>query len=282
MSQSINLRAVQWAYAQEGLSATSKAVLMTFAIHADQRGYTWPGVDHIATKWGMDKKTVRRQIESLLVRRMIRRTNKKRGATGQVKVYRLPKITYERGGKCTPFENEQRVPKESHKSPISGGEFPPNNVIMEQKKKDDELITLGTSVPAASDNASASSPSFSLSHQHQNQSAQSHIKWSEFAAYCASQKGKRTKNGRIHDGIPTEGGFWKWLPGQKPYWRDKVRPSDHIDGYVLDGKFFTAQEANRMGGENPELLTKFRKAIKRSDKTQIIDDPPLGFTQKSA
>jgi hypothetical protein len=154
---------------------------------------------------------------------------------------------------------------------------------MEQKKKDDELITLGTSVPAASDNASASSPSFSLSHQHQNQSAQSHIKWSEFAAYCASQKGKRTKDGRIHDGIPTENGFWKWLFGQKPYWRDKVRPPDHIDGYLLDRKFYTAEEANRMGTENVKLLTKFRKAVKRGDKTQVIGlIQPSSFTQKSA
>jgi hypothetical protein len=249
MNQSINIPALQWAYEQDDLGATAKIVLLTFAIHANHQGYSYPGVEFIASRWGMDRDTVRRQIRVLLVRRLIYRTKKRCGATGQVKVYRLPKITWGSGGKSTP-----------------------NNGIMEQKKKDDELITLGTSVPAASDNASASSTSFSLSHQHQNQSARNHIKWPEFVAYCASQKGKRTKDGRIHDGIPTE----------KPYWRDNVRPPDHIDGYVLDGKFFTAEEANRMGGENPELLTKFRKAIKRSDKTQVIDVPPSGFTQKSA
>jgi len=259
MNQSINIPALQWAYEQDDLGATAKIVLLTFAIHANHQGYSYPGVEFIASRWGMDRDTVRRQIRVLLVRRLIYRTKKRCGATGQVKVYRLPKITWGSGGKSTP-----------------------NNGIMEQKKKDDELITLGTSVPAASDNASASSTSFSLSHQHQNQSARNHIKWPEFVAYCASQKGKRTKDGRIHDGIPTENGFWKWLLGQKPYWRDNVRPPDHIDGYVLDGKFFTAEEANRMGGENPELLTKFRKAIKRSDKTQVIDVPPSGFTQKSA
>jgi hypothetical protein len=66
--------------------------------------------------------------------------------------------------------------------------------------------------------------------------------------------------------MPTEDGFWKWLLGQKLYWRDKVKPRDHIDGYLLDGKFYTAEEANRMGRENPDLLTKFRRGIKKGDK----------------
>ena len=86
MSQSINFRAVQWAYEQDGLGVTAKAVLVTFAMHANEHGYTWPGVDYIASRWGMDRKTVRRQIEVLLVRRMICRTKKTRGATGQVTI----------------------------------------------------------------------------------------------------------------------------------------------------------------------------------------------------
>jgi hypothetical protein len=258
MSQSINLRAVQWAYAQERLTTTSKAVLMTFAIHADQRGYTWPGVDHIATKWGMDRKTVRRQIESLLVRRMIRRTNKKRGATGQVKVYRLPKITYERGGKYTPFENEQRVPKESHKSPISGGEFPPNNIIInkEERRISDQgtAKTYGNSIPNTSRNTSDSFSSGS--HQYQNVPARDHRKWLEFAAWCHSK-----------GGTPSEKGFWSWLCKQKPQWRNKIRQNPAgEEGYDLDGKFYPADEANRMAEKNSELALKFRKAIKRNGK----------------
>jgi hypothetical protein len=126
MSQAINLRALRWAYEQEGLSVTSKAVLLTFAIHANDRGYSWPGVDHIASTWRMDRKTVRRQIEQLIASRKIFRTKKRCGYTGQVKVYRLPKITYESGGKSTRLHNEESVDKESLKSPISGGEFPPN------------------------------------------------------------------------------------------------------------------------------------------------------------
>ena len=101
--QSINIPAVQWAYAQKDLSVTAKAVLMTFAIHSDERGYSWPAVDRIASTWGMDRDTVRRQIDELLVRRLLRPTKKRCGSTKQVKVYRLPKNTYERGGKCPPL-----------------------------------------------------------------------------------------------------------------------------------------------------------------------------------
>ena len=82
MGQWINFRAVQWACTQEGLSATVKAVLMTLAIHADKRGYTWPGVDHIASTWNIDRKTVRRGIEALIGKRTLYRTKEKARSDG--------------------------------------------------------------------------------------------------------------------------------------------------------------------------------------------------------
>jgi len=103
----INFRALKWAYDQESLPVTTKAVLITLAIHANESGYTWPGVERIASAWGMDRETIRRQIEALLVRRKVYRTKQRRGATGQVKVYRLPKITYGSGGKYRPFGNNE-------------------------------------------------------------------------------------------------------------------------------------------------------------------------------
>jgi hypothetical protein len=126
VSQSINIRAMQWAYDRDGLGVTAKAVLMTFAMHANAQGYSWPGVGFIASTWRMDRKTVRRQIEALLSLGVIRPTKKRCGATGQVKVYRLPKIAYESGCQRHPFENDESGAKESLKSPISGGGFPPN------------------------------------------------------------------------------------------------------------------------------------------------------------
>ena len=103
MSAWLNFRAMKWGYEQQGLSVTSKAVLLTFAMHADARGYSWPSVERIASIWGMDRETVRRQIDALLVRRMISQTKKRRGSTGQVKVYRLPKITWGSGGQIHPL-----------------------------------------------------------------------------------------------------------------------------------------------------------------------------------
>src|SRR5947207_8823683 len=126
MSQSINLRALQWAYEREDLNVTAKAVLLTLAMHANADGYSWPGVERIALTWGMDRETVRRQIEALLVRRMIYHTKKRRGATGQVKVYRLPKITYGSDGKCRPFENDGSDGKPGDKRGISGGKYTTN------------------------------------------------------------------------------------------------------------------------------------------------------------
>ena len=221
---------------------------MTFALHANPMGYTWPGVERIASRWRMDRETVRRQIGMLLVRRLIYRTKKRRGATGQVKVYRLPKLAYESGGKSTPNNDNDEVQK---------------------KKNHDVLPTLDNSIPITS-NATGPSVSFGFeSHQNQNRPAQNHMKWPEFAQWCRGKGGQ-----------PTEEGFWTWLRKQKPQWRNKVKHSFDQTGYVLDGKFLTTEEATRMGRENPEPRTKFRKATKCGDKIHVIDGFTLGFYSK--
>jgi hypothetical protein len=278
--QSINIHALQWAYAQEDLSVTAKAVLVTFAKHANQEGYTWPGVDRIAFIWGMDRDTVRRQISALLVRRLLRPTKKRCGSTGRVKVYRLPKNTYEIGGKCPLFENDKNQTKGGDNRRTIGGESAPNNEIMnnqQQHHHHDELITLDNSILATPSNASTSSSFFVEGHQkHQSHSARDHVKWPEYATYCGSQNGKKAKDGRVHDGIPTEKGFWKWMRGQKPQWRNKRKQPDYIDGFVLDGKFHTPEEANRIGADNPRLLDegRFHPARKGHDgKIVIISEP---------
>lgn len=266
MSQAINIRAVRWAYEQEGLSVTSKAVLLTFSMHANDRGYSWPSVERIASTWGMDRETVRRQIVALLVRRLICRTKKRVGTTGQVKVYRLPKITYESDCKSTRLQKDASGGKPRDKRWISGGKSTPNNDHDGTKNKNHyELVTVRTSVPTTPAKRSpASSFVFEgYQNQHQDQPVQSHIKWPEFAAWCRSKGGQ-----------PTEAGFWKWLCGQKPQWQNKVRKDYEQQGYVLDEKFFTADEANQLGRANPELITKFRKAIKCEGKIKIIPTTP--------
>jgi len=229
---------------------TAKAVLITLAIHANESGYTWPGVERIASAWGMDRETVRRQVEALLVRRKIYRTKQRRGATGQVKVYRLPKITYESGGKAR------------DKRGISGGKSTPNNDNNRTTNKyHDASKPLGNSTPVARANGSPKSiSSFFEGHQNQNQPVPNHVKWPEFAAWCRSK-----------GGTPTETGFWKWLCGQKPQWRNKVKQSFDQTGYVLHGQFLTTAQANELGAKNPELLPKFSKATKHGVKIHVID-----------
>jgi hypothetical protein len=58
---------------------------------------------------------------------MIYPTKKRCGTTGQVKVYRLPKITYESSGKCRSFRNNQSGGKARDKRGVSGGKSAPNN-----------------------------------------------------------------------------------------------------------------------------------------------------------
>jgi len=49
-----------------------------------------------------------------------------------------------------------------------------------------------------------------------------------------------------------------------------VKQTSEETGYTLDGKFFTDEQANQMGRENHDLLTKFRKAVNRDGKIQVV------------
>jgi hypothetical protein len=182
-----------------------------------------------------------------------------------VKVYRLPKVTYESGGKSTRLQNDGSGAKESLKSPISGGEFPPNNGMMEQTKNHDKGRAVRNSIPRASSNAESGESFFVGSYQNQNQPAQNHVKFPEFAAWCRKQRDRRGQPGQ-----PTEPGFWKWLRSQKPQWRNRVKQTPEERGYTLNGKFFTDEQANQMGRENSELLIKFRRAVKRGSKIEHV------------
>jgi hypothetical protein len=197
-----------------------------------------------------------------------------------VKVYRLPRITYERAGKSHPFKNDESEAKAGDKRGVSLGNSAPNNEVMNNEqphqRASDESITLGTSTPSVSSNkGSSGSSNFTerKHHHHQSQSARKHIKWPEYATWCESQKGKLAKGGRVHDGRPTEKGFSTWLSGQKPEWRNK---QSQVDGYELDGKFLTPVEAREIALANPKLLEedRFRQARKMqcSDGAWWVED----------
>ena len=112
--------ALKWVldHNRPGSSAETSAerlVLIEFANHADERGYTWPSTEFIASVCHLHRDTVARAIDALIVRRAIFRTKKRRGNTGQVKVYRMPKITYESHLETGTFKQGQRLGKAPYK-----------------------------------------------------------------------------------------------------------------------------------------------------------------------
>ena len=129
-----------------------------------------------------------------------------------------------------------------------------------RRKKDDVLPTTCTSIPPTAAKANQPSSSFNSNvYQNQQSSVQDHVKWREFVAWCRSE-----------GGAPKETGFWKWLSGQKPQWRNKVGHNFEEDGIVLDGKFFTREEAHQLARRHPEMIKEFRRAVRRDGQIQIM------------
>jgi len=119
-----NTLALQWALDQDDLPTGTKAVLVTFAAHANEGGESWPSVQLIASKWKMDRDTVRAAVRHLIANKLITDTGKKAGTTGQVKVYRLPEG--ESGGRRHRFDEDEAGGEAGDKRRITGGEFAPN------------------------------------------------------------------------------------------------------------------------------------------------------------
>jgi hypothetical protein len=116
--QAVNVAAVAWAYDQVDLpSPIAKVTLLVYAIHANSRGYSWPSTETIALVCCTDRTTVRRQIKALLDRRLLLATKKRFGITGQVKVYRLPKIAWQSGALRTALKKGQSGAKAVLRAP---------------------------------------------------------------------------------------------------------------------------------------------------------------------
>jgi hypothetical protein len=104
--------ALQWAFdCDKTETSAERLVLLQFANHADDRGYTWPSVEFIGSVCHLHRDTVAGAIEALIAKKAVFRTKKRRGSTGQVKVYRMPKCTYESHLKTGTFEKGQSVVK---------------------------------------------------------------------------------------------------------------------------------------------------------------------------
>jgi hypothetical protein len=280
----VNNLALEWALDQE-LPTGLKAVLVTFAAHSDEQGESWPSVKYIGKKWKMARETVRTLIRTLNADKLLIDTGRRAGDTHQVKIHRLPEMAIEGVAITTPFKGAAKGRQSGSQSGSQGVAIttPNNDNEQEQEHHQPDASLMGTSVllGGASHEGPPSGPGFFgfvvEDHHHQScHSAREDIKWPEFATWCESQKGKPGKDGRVHDGIPTEKGFWKWLGGQKPEWRDK---QSQIDGYMLDGKkkkFLTHEEANQALLENPKLMDEGRflpaRKMQTSDGDWWVED----------
>jgi hypothetical protein len=148
-AQAVNVAAVAWAYGQVDLpSPIAKLILLVYAIHANGRGYTWPSTELVASIGCTDRGTVRRQIRTLLVRRLLSHTKKRFGSTGQVRVYRLPKITWESDAHSTALKGGQTGAKAVRKRCKSGTQSTTNKEHMnkEQRKHHHVLSTSCNSI----------------------------------------------------------------------------------------------------------------------------------------
>src|SRR4029453_12858672 len=134
----------------------------------------------------LHRTTVARAVKALLVRRAIYETKKRRGTSGQVKVYRMPKITYESGLKSDTSSKGQSVAQVSYKCRTSVANKTTNLDPDNREPNISDSKALGNSLAEGVNKLPAQeSKSFSGSYQN-------HIKWGEFASWCEKKDGKPT------------------------------------------------------------------------------------------
>ncbi len=267
-------QALQWALdCDKHKSVAEWAVLIAYADHADKRGYSWPSKRFIASRCRLHHTSVARAIEALIARKLIFRTKKRRGNTGQVEVLRMPKSCWESGLICDTFKSPQSGHKASYKRRTSGL-ICDTNLDTDNHEPVSIDNTLGVASTSGAQTASDVSTAVLVEkyqYQNLNRPARDHPKWPEFADWCATQRDRYGNPGK-----PTEAGFWKWLCGQKPQWRNTPQPAPaEQKGYLLNGKFYTEEQADQLGRADTDLLVKFQPAVKRNGRVLKLDTPTL-------
>jgi hypothetical protein len=260
--QYINLKALRWAREQD-LPKTEKLVLVEYAIPANDKGYSYPSIENIASTWSMDRETVRRAREVLLVRRKLFRTKKTVGETGRVKVFRLPKPAYENGGQCRPFEKKVIDGKSGDKRRINGGQSTMNKEEgiknnSGKKAEDNSLSSLGNG-PLAGPLRSVFSSLSSRKEERQEPTWLYEIR----GMYPGTTVDKDLKQ------------IEEWARKKKKEFtrdlalnalrRNPPKKPGQRAGYLYHGKFIGNKEANALALKNPELLLNAKRAIKYAD-----------------
>jgi hypothetical protein len=100
----MSVMAMTWAW-EQNIPAPSKLVLMALADHADDSGRGWPGINRIASKCGMSRRTVQRHITALSEQQLIAVDRQRRRDNGSQtsNIYQLPigGVSFCHGGDVT-------------------------------------------------------------------------------------------------------------------------------------------------------------------------------------
>jgi DNA-binding transcriptional MocR family regulator len=126
----MSIDATRWAWTRRSLSAAQKLVLLSMADRASGDDLCWPSKQTLADDTGLDRKTVFDAVAELESSGLIERTEERRGATGQVVVYRLlgvPHRVGERVAEAEQFQKRNSTENGMGKRPENGTVKRPKN-----------------------------------------------------------------------------------------------------------------------------------------------------------
>lgn len=121
----MTIEAMVWAFKQSIKPSSTKFVLIAISDNCNVDGELWPSINHIISKTSLNRKTIIQAIGDLEEAGILSDTGRRKGSTGQIKVYRMSgyepkiKVDLETVPESEPLENEgERVPFLPPKSPV--------------------------------------------------------------------------------------------------------------------------------------------------------------------
>jgi hypothetical protein len=243
-------------------SDAKKLLLLVLATYCNGDGICYPSNKKLSNVTRKSRRTVQRMLKELAADGELEILSHGGGQTKRV----LCLVRYAEDGDTQMSRGGDTQMSRGVVTP-HGAKRARTDIDNNQEQPSDGIACGNSTANGAAKSVPKSEKNFGKDYQnHADAPAQSHVKWAEFAEWCRSEGAKRGKGGQ-----PTEAGFWKWLCGQAPQWHKRVRQNPNgEEGYVLDGKFLTPNEAKQRAVQDPKLLDegKFRKAIKRDGKVQ--------------
>ncbi len=117
----MSIEAMNWAFGLAIKPATRKFVLVALATYADPEGVAWPSVAALEVMTCLDRKTIIAAIDALEGDGLLCDTGRRKGATANVKVYRLAIPAGDRFG--SPTRRSPDAPTRSSEAPTSPKEY---------------------------------------------------------------------------------------------------------------------------------------------------------------